>query len=291
MPSSALYSSALNNAPNNVLVESCDVNEESTGIVRVGINYVCKGANLEAVSQNMILDSEPPVYPQAVFRDQLERGRLYQHQRTYELEYGIGRVRAYYVGVLRRGQDPQVQTDTASFSVTAPLYFREIARLTGISDVERRFQLAFPQIAESGLGDGVNALASVYIQGRNNILRRKFGAIVSPSAGRNLGNLLLEQLVLNATVVVYIPAIETGYIDWVLNLFGLPPNSDLSTYFTPIEWINAFPGAIGIETSLETDFITPSVAVFNSNSRLFTQDTAIKYPVRPGVSNAGLTQG
>jgi hypothetical protein len=273
MPAIQLYSAALTSAPNKVLVETSDVSEEATGIVRAGVTYVCKSSDAEAVSEKMVLDTEPPAYPVTVFRNQLQRGRLYQYQRTIEHRFGVSKIRGYYAGVLKRGQQPQLQTETETFSFVAPLDFPDIGRLTGIFDADIRFEREFPAAAALGRTEGANAVASLSFSGRANIIRRRFGAIVDDARTANaLAASTLEQLVISITVDI---AIQPQFQAWLLNIFGVNSAQALTTSRTPLDWMKGVPGSFAIANDISTEFITPSVAVFSGGARLQTRDIPI----------------
>jgi hypothetical protein len=294
MPAQQLYSSELNAAPKKVLVESCDVNEESTGIVRVGINYVCKGADLEAVSQGMVLDTEPPLYAQAIFKSQLQRGRLYQMARTYELQYGVGRIRAFYVGVLKRGQEPQLASETETFSFSVPLTFEDIGRLTGNYNGRAfafaRYGSSFITFWETNEARGQNSLATFTISGRSNILRRRYGAIVSGGQlAQSIYNATLEQLIISVQA-------NAQFANWTQNngnnvsleplvrdLLGISPESSVINARTPLQWMQSFPNAWSISGEFDNEFITPSVAVINGTNRIEAESAPSRLP--SAVSN------
>jgi hypothetical protein len=286
MPATALYSSTLNNAPKKVLVSTSDANEESTGIVRVGVQYVAKSADAEAVSQSMVLDSEPPEYPNTVFRNQLERGRLYQYQRTLEQEYGVAKIRAFYVGVLKRGQEPQLRSDTETFSATFPLGFEDIGRATGVYNAENLFATTFPALYEAGRSNtrtnAANAVAGVSVSGVSIRLQRRLGAIVSGNSRPGGFSATLEQLLVSATVSINVPGV---FEQWLLNLFGVstigtgptgglfttpvgPANQRLENLFTPLKWMELFSNRLSITNSVSVDYITPTVGVLSGDARL-----------------------
>jgi hypothetical protein len=289
MPAIQLYSGSLTAAPNKVLVETSDVNEEATGIVRAGITYVCKGADAEAVSERMTLDTEPPVYPVTIFRNQMQRGRLYQYQRTIENRYGVAKIRGLYVGVLKRGQQPQLKTETETFSATFPLTFEDIGRLTGIFDAQNRFQLAFPDLYTAGLRNGANAVAIVNLAGRSNILQRRFGAIVDDArAANSIAATTLDQLIVTLSANIIVAPV---YEQWLLTIFGLSAPQTLTNSRTPIEWLKAFPNRYSISSDITTDFITPSVAIFSGNARLSVSEApAITFPTVTTSGTTGLGQ-
>jgi hypothetical protein len=275
----------LSNAPRKVLVESCDVNEEDSGLVRVGISYVCRGEDLATVSQTMMLDSEPPVYPQAVFRNQLQSLRLYQYQRTYELQYGLGRIRAFYAGVLNRNQQPQVRSDTETFSLTFPLTFDDIGRITGnYRGLEYAILKLGPEFRRFwffNLPSDRTSLASFTISGRAIALRRRLAVVGTNSA--SLSAITLSQLLVSAQVDVFFGRWGTtanpgGSLEGICkDLLGIYAGDSFVGSRTPLEWLLAFPDRWSISAEFDNEFVTPSVSVLNGTSRLLTFDGTVAF--------------
>lgn len=304
MPYTAHYSAALTNAPNKVLVETSDTTEDATGVVRVGVTYICKSSDAEAVSGKMILDSEPPAYPNTVFRDQLQRKRLFQYQRTIEQKYGIAKIRGYYAGVLNRGQQPQIQTDTQTFSASAALTAFEIARLTGVNTfenlVERHFGVFDGRQAfvpyNGNLGN--RAYAIFRFAGSTNILRRQTGALANSTESSILPP-PLSAMIVNLSVSMVVASAQSASTGFnmgrlLLQTFGLPavsqsPEKDILQSKTPLEWLSLFPSAYSITGRLQTEYITPSVLVVSGESLLAGQTTSETLVSQPPPAQNNLT--
>jgi hypothetical protein len=277
MPATTLYSAALTSAPNKVLVSQADINEESTGIIRAGITYVCKGTDLAEVSRRMILDSEPPAYPEIVFRDQIVLGKLFQQARTLETQYGIGKIRAFYVGVLNRGQDGTLQNDVETFSINFPITVEDVSRITG----NYQFPNTIPaplQLANNAAGN--TALAGLFIEGRVTIRRVRFGAVINtPGALRELSNPPLSDMVLSARAQ-FVVALPTAAV--LATAFGINQTDpqriaeELRLLKTPVEWMEALPASHAISRESANEILTPSVVVINTTSRVFTNDLPVR---------------
>lgn len=278
MPAIAIYSAALNNAPNKVLVETSDTTEDASGIVRVGVTYIAKSADAEAVSKTMVLDSEPPAYPNTVFRDQLQRRRLYQYQRTIEQQYGIAKIRGYYAGVLNRGQVPQIQSETETLSFSVELTLEDITRLTNNYNFDRTVEFALGEGAgrqsffSYNNERGARGFCTFTFSGRSTILRRSFGALVnSTNPPSTFTTVTADQLLLNLSCNAFFQYDEIKTL--VKNVFGVSPSDDFARSRTPIEWLRAFSRCWRIDGDFNTEYITPTVVVISGESRIRAEDS------------------
>lgn len=270
MPSTVLYSAALNNAPNKVLVSDADVSEESTGIIKAGITYVCKGADFSQVSRGMILDSEPPAYPEIVFRDQIVQNRLFQQSRTVETQYGIGKIRAYYVGVLARGQNGNIENETETFSIEFPVSINDIITFTGNSNIYNiAAQEGVAGAWEYNQAQGRSDLAVFSISGRVTVQRTRFGAVINtPGALQALTKPTIDQLIVQATTTVSIGSFASRVLRRVFGIAnGIDLDRGLAEAYTPSDWLKAFPNNWTLTAEISNEVLTPSVIIVNTTNR------------------------
>jgi len=234
----------------------------------------------------MILDSEPPAYPEIVFRDQIVLGKLFQQSRTVETQYGIGKIRGFYVGVLNRGQDGTLQNDVETFSVDFPMTVEDVSRITGNFGFANTLGGDLTLYNESR---GFNALASVFISGRVTVRRVRFGAVINTAGAlRELTNPPLSELILSATVSF---SVALPVVAQVATAFGLNTNNaqtlnqQLAALKTPADWLAAFPLRFAISSEQNNEILTPSVVVINVTNRLQTfSEPSLLYETPPAVA-------
>lgn len=294
MPATIFHSSALTNAPKKVLISSADVNEESTGIVKAGIDYVCKGTDLSQVSREMILDAEPPEYPDIVFRDQIVQGRLFQQSRTVETQYGIGKIRAFYVGVLARGQNGNLENEIENFSISFPLSIQDVELLTRATNITTIAQQegVFNAWAFNGLRNQ-NDLAQVSISGRITTQRTRFGAVVNtPGALQAINSPSVGQLIVQATAFVSVGRFASRVLRRVFGVAeGESLERALAATYTPAEWLTEFPDNWTITSEIDNEVLTPSVVVVNTVNRfVVTNERPPRFMDMPPTSSEFFSQ-
>jgi hypothetical protein len=92
-----------------VALLSQSVARQPTGLVNVSISYVVAREQEQRVLQNFVVDSQPPIFPDIISRDELQTRQLYMQHFTSSRVNGVMTIQAQYAGGLQRGlQTPYI---------------------------------------------------------------------------------------------------------------------------------------------------------------------------------------
>lgn len=121
MPAIVHFSPALSSG--SLVVGKTTVNTQSTGLVDVSVDYLCRSTDLPNLVAKFYIDAPPPVFPsKTIARSALAQGRLHMVNYGVSDEYGIATINARYAGVTSQPVKPFKTFDYFEFGVGARVY-------------------------------------------------------------------------------------------------------------------------------------------------------------------------
>ena len=121
MPATVHFSPTL--AAGSLMIGKATVNTQSTGLVDVSVDYICRSADLPTHVAKFYIDAPPPVFPsKTIARSALAQGRLHMVNYGVSDQYGIATINARYAGVTSQPVKPFKSFEYSDFSTAARVY-------------------------------------------------------------------------------------------------------------------------------------------------------------------------
>jgi hypothetical protein len=127
MPSTVHFAPSL--GAGSLLIAKSMVNTQTTGLVEVSVDYICRSADLPTQVAKFFLDAPPPIFPsKTISTSSLAQGKLFMVNYGVTDQYGIATINARYAGVTARAIKPFATFEYSNFAVSLPVY----ANLAGV---------------------------------------------------------------------------------------------------------------------------------------------------------------